>query len=277
MEEINCPCCGAEQSSFWAEETGFAVVRCDDCGLLFVNPRPSQDHIGEAVATGTHRLGNKILNVRSRRIPSKIKHYQKQLRPILQDVIDLGKPVTWVDVGSGYGEFIEALSGILPKGSVIKGVEPMKHKADDAISRGLDIHHGFLQPEQFEADFISNIDVFSHIADYHDFLKTVVSNLSSGGEYIMETGNLADVKQRTEFPVELGLPDHLVFGGKDHFQRYFSAAGLEMVSCAEIRFDTAMQMFKNAVKIILGRNSYVGIPYTSPYRQLIMRARRSDA
>ena len=274
MEKVKCPCCQGDQSHFWAEEAGFMVERCNECGLLYVNPRPSQSQISEAVATGTHRLSKKLVNVRNRRIPSKIKHYRKQLRLILNDVIEAGQPVTWVDVGSGYGELIEALSEILPEGSTIKGVEPMDHKAHEAKLRGLDIHHGFLQPGQYEADFISNIDVFSHIPDYHDFLRTVVSNLAHQGEFIMETGNLADVKHRKEFPVELGLPDHLVFGGKDQFRRYFDAVGMELISCTEIRFDTVTQMLKNTVKLILGRDSHIGIPYTSPYRQLIMRARR---
>ena len=277
MEIIACPCCHAMDYDLWAEESGFAVVRCNACRLLYVNPRPSVDYIGDAVTSGEHRLSGKAINVRSRRSSSKISHYKSQFRSVLSDVILAGKPVRWVDVGCGYGELIEALIEILPKGSEIKGVEPMEHKALSARSRGLDVHLGYLENEQFEADFISNIDVFSHIPDYHSFLQIVVSNLAPRGEFIMETGNLADLARVEEMPNELGVPDHLVFGGRDSFRIYFDRAGLEVVSCKEIRFDTSIQMAKNLIKILLGRNARVSMPYTSAYRQLIMRTRSAKA
>lgn len=269
-----CPCCDGEDRRPWGSEAGFDVVRCEECGLLYVFPMPHTSMVDEAVKTGLQRLGDKIVNVRSRRIESKVPHYRRRLKPLLADVIASNQPVTWVDVGCGYGEFMEALADLLPKGSVIKGVEPMQHKAEAARSRGLDVMNDYLGEAQFEADFISNIDVFSHIPDFRSFLRTVVTNLKPTGQVIIETGNTADVGERALLPNELGLPDHLVFGGKATMGRYFASAGLEITGCVEERFDTTTQMAKNLVKLLIGRSAFVRLPYTSPYRQVIFRGKR---
>lgn len=277
MAKQTCPCCDSGTREYWASESGFDIVRCGECELLYVHPMPDPDYVESAVRTGLHEFGGAVVNVRSRRIAAKVPHYTKRMTSMLADVIDQGNPVNWVDVGCGYGEFVEAMQAVLPRGSRVVGVEPMKHKAEAARARGLEIVNDYLQPEQFQADFISNMDVFSHIADYRSFLKTVVTNLKPDGEMIVETGNAADLGSRRQAPNEMGLPDHLVFAGRRTMDRYFSSAGLRVTAVVEERFDTALQMMKNFVKLAIGRPSYVGIPYTSPYRQLIFRAKRVES
>ena len=272
MNDTNCPCCSGQERSLWASEAGHDVVRCQTCSLLYVYPMPDPTVVDSAVKTGLQRLGAATVNVRSRRIPSKVNHYKRRLQPMLQDVIIQNSPVTWVDVGCGYGEFMEALKSLLPAGSRIIGIEPMTHKAEAARARGLDVVNDYLGANQFEADFISNIDVFSHIPDYRGFLSVVASNLRPDGQVIIETGNTADIGPRDQAPNELGLPDHLVFSGRSTMKRYFESAGFQIMHVTEERFDTLLQMTKNLAKLILGRPSYVRLPYTSAYRQVIYRA-----
>lgn len=274
MSDSPCPCCGGNERSPWATEAGFTVVRCHTCRLLYVHPMPDADAVDAAVKSGLQKLGERVVNVRSRRIASKVGHYRSRLERMIDDVVAAGKPVTWVDVGCGYGEFMEALRTVLPTGSRIVGIEPMAHKAQSARTRGLEVINAYLKDGQFEADFISNIDVFSHIPDYHDFLRIVASNLRADGEVIIETGNTADIGSRNLAPNELGLPDHLVFSGQDTMAQYFGKAGFAVMRAHEERFDTAWQMLKNLAKLALGRPAYVRLPYTSPYRQVIYRARK---
>jgi SAM-dependent methyltransferase len=235
----------------WGSEAGHAVVRCASCGLLYVHPMPLAEVVEAAVRTGQQKLADGLVNVRARHLPKKVRHYRHRLQRIISDVIEAGKPVHWVDVGCGYGELIDALQEVLPKGSLVEGVEPMTHKAAAAKARGLKVHN-----------------------HYASFLTTVVSNLKSDGQFLMETGNLADLDKLSECPSELGLPDHLVFAGKPQIKRYLENAGLGIISIAEDRFDTVTQMAKNTAKLMLGRESRVRVPYTSRYRQMIVRARR---
>ncbi len=183
----------------------------------------------------------------------------------------------WVDVGSGYGETLEAVTALASPGSTLVGVEPMKHKAEIARKAGLTIVNSYLEPGQFKADIISTVDIFSHIPEFHSFLKVVASNLAPGGEVFIESGNLADLKSRSEFPGELGLPDHLVFAGEEQLTRYLNDAGFDVLDIRRERIDGIENFVKNLVKRIIGRPSAIGVPYTSRYRQIRFRARFRSA
>ena len=231
------------------------------------------DDIDSAVRTGEHSLATGRLNVRARRVAKKIGYYKEVFADVFSDIWNSGRPILWVDVGSGYGETLEAVSALASPGSTLVGVEPMKHKAEIARKAGLTIHNSYLQPGQFKADIISTVDIFSHIPDFHSFLKIVVSNLAPGGEIFVESGNLADLEFRSEFPGELGLPDHLVFAGERQLARYLNDAGFDVVDIRRERIDGVGYFVKNLVKKIIGRPSTLGIPYTSKYRQLRFRAK----
>ena len=186
-------------------------------------------------------------------------------------------PVSWLDVGAGYGEILEAITSLACPGSKIVGLEPMKPKAEHAKARGLNIIEDYLRPDRDRVDFVSTVDVFSHIPQFDRFLDDVKSVLNKGGEIFVETGNLADVAARKDFPGELGLPDHLVFAGEAHIRGFLERAGFEIVGLERVRIDGITNLAKNAAKKILGRPVRVTLPYTSAYRQLLVRARLRSA
>ena len=277
LKNINCPCCNAESHQPWAAELNYQVVRCMSCKLLYVNPMPDSDDVDAAVRNGEHLVNAQKLNVRSRRIPKKINLYKAVLEQQFLDVWSSKRKIVWVDVGCGYGETLEAVQMLAAPGSSVIGVEPMAHKAQNAQSRGLQIINSYLQPGQFKADVISVVDIFSHIPDFHSFLKIVATNLVVGGEVFIETGNLADMTSRNEFPGELGLPDHLVFGGIKQLTTYLTESGFDIVDIREERVDTLLNTLKNIVKKMIGRQGNVKIPYTSKYRQIKIRAKLKNS
>ena len=266
-----CPYCSGDDKKLWASELKYNLVRCTECSLLYVYPMPTHDEIEEAVKTGIHRkLG---LNVTSRRIPNKKKRYIHYFRRLFPDILEREHPVTWVDIGCGYGEVLEAVTEIAPAKSRVVGYEPMEHKALAGKSLGLDIINEYLKPGVIKADVISVVDVFSHIPDFSNFLKIVSTNLSETGLLFIETGNLADLKSREQFSGELGLPDHLVFAGEITLRGYLQKAGFDIESTYYQRTDTIFDFTKNIVKRLLGRSVRLAIPYTSNYRQILIRAR----
>ncbi len=272
-ETICCPYCGGLTYSPWAVELGFTAVRCSDCALIYVNPRPSLNLIDSAVRTGSHGEDAGGLNVVSRRIDRRVRRYRQVFSELFDDVWRRGKPLSWLDVGAGYGEVLEAVTGLAPPGSRIEGLEPMRPKAEQARQRGLTITEDYLRPTHERVDILSVVDVFSHIPAFAAFLADVKSVLSPGGEIFVETGNLADLGRREEFPGELGLPDHLVFAGQTQLCGFLQNAGFDIVRLERQRIDDATNLAKNLVKKVLGRPVRLGLPYTSRYRQLLVRAR----
>jgi SAM-dependent methyltransferase len=272
-ELIACPYCGAQEHSFWADEIGFAAVRCTACALIYVNPRPSLATIDMAVRTGVHSAEAHGLDVKSYRDPRKVARYRRTFARMFDDIWRTGRMISWLDVGAGYGEIVEAVMGLAAPGSRIEGLEPMQPKADHARARGLAITQDYLRPGRPRTDFVSIVDVFSHVPQFHQFLQDVRSALTPRGEVFVETGNLADLRSRAEFPGELGLPDHLVFAGEAQLRGFLDRAGFDLVRMERVRIDGMVNLAKNVVKKALGRPVRLALPYRSNYRQLLIRAR----
>jgi len=273
LESVACPYCRGGANHPWAHERGFTVVRCDSCRILFVSPRPRLAAIDLAVRTGAHGAEADGLAVTARRIPLKVRRYEGVLRGLFADVWQRNDPISWLDVGAGYGELLEAVSRLAPAGSRIEGLEPMRPKAMAARARGLLVTEDYLRPAYTQVQFVSFVDVFSHLPDFRAFLADVRSVLLPGGEIFMETGNLADAEDRSEFADELGVPDHLVFAGERHIRGYLEESGLQVVRIERQRADGLVNTAKYVVKALLGRPTQLRIPYTSRYRQLLIRAR----
>ena len=231
------------------------------------------DAISSAVRTGVHSAEAQHLDVRARRVPRKVGYYRRALGSLFADIWARQLPISWLDVGAGYGEVLEAVSSLAPTGSQLEGLEPMKYKADEARARGLTMTEDYLRPDHAKVDIISVVDVFSHIPSFGQFLGDVRSVLRPGGELFVETGNLADLTRRNEFPGELGLPDHLVFAGEKHLRGYLEQGSFDVVGVESRRIDGATHLAKNLVKKLLGRPVLLSLPYTSRYRSLLVRAR----
>lgn len=270
---IACPLCGDNKYSPWAAENGFLAVKCSSCGLIYVNPRPPLETIAEAVRTGVHKEELLNLNVVGRHIPSKAAHYKKIISEMFADIWQKNQSISWLDVGAGYGEIVEAISDIAPTGSRVEGIEPMKAKVDQAISRGLLIKEGYLTDVNDKYGFISIINVFSHIPDFRAFLQDIKKVMLPNAEILIETGNAGDLVERKDFPGELILPDHLVFAGEEHIHRYLAESGFELLKIKRLRIDGIGWFLKNTIKYVIGRPVVLSLPYTSPSRTLLFRAR----
>jgi 2-polyprenyl-3-methyl-5-hydroxy-6-metoxy-1,4-benzoquinol methylase len=275
VEEIACPFCGELENLAWARENGFTAVKCLNCGLVYVNPRPVKSLIKEAVQTGVHRNVMHKRTAVNRAVGAKVCRYKKILSHMFNDVWHNSQEISWLDVGAGYGEVVEAVTALAPSGSKIEGIEPMQAKADRAKKRGLAIHEAYLDDVDEKYDFLSLVNVFSHIPDFRNFLiRDVKRVLKRNGEIFIETGNIGDLVSSKEIPTELDLPDHLVFAGEKHIIGYLTEAGFSVLEIRRIRKDGVLNLAKNVVKrLILRRQVVLALPYTSPYRSLLIRAK----
>ena len=272
-ERINCPLCNNRDYSVWAEENGFFAVKCSECGLIYVNPRPLSHIISEAVKSGVHRNVNHGRTVISRRVGSKVNLYRKIISTIFADVWESKKLVSWLDVGAGYGEIIEAVTLLAPTGSKIEGIESMRPKVIKAKKLGIQIKECYISKITEKYDFVSLIDVFSHIPDFREFLKDIKKVLKLNGEFFLETGNGGELANYRLAPSELGLPDHLVFASERNIIDYLNEAGFSIIAIHRRRIDGMTNFMKNIIKKLLGRKVSLRLPYQSPYRTLLIRSK----
>ena len=274
-ETISCPCCGESEHRPWAEENGFTAVRCNGCELVYVNPRPISSLIDEAVKTGVHSNVDHGRTAIGHRTDSKVRRYQQIFAAMFEDVWERQEPFSWLDIGAGYGEVVEAVTALAPPGCKIEGLEPMEPKRKSATARGLSVRDCYLSDEQGEFDFVSLVNVFSHIPDFPDFLADLKKVLPVGGEFFIETGDVSDL-DISEVPHELNLPDHLVFANEHNLTECLKRAGFTVVDVQKQRTDTVLHCTKLVVKKLIGRGVSLALPYRSRYRTMRIRARRTS-
>src|SRR5688572_7953712 len=251
LEPTSCPLCGLNESDLWAEENGYTAVKCRFCGLVYVNPRPKLQMISESSRTGVHKTDAGDLTVTFQRSGKKIHRYRKIIREMFAAEIARGTPLTWLDVGAGYGEFVEAVLSEIPAGGRVCGVEPMHAKVQAAQARGLPIVDEALSRIEGTYDVISLINVFSHIPDFYGFLREIAEKCSPDGILLLETGNGGDI-ERSSYPDLLYLPDHLVFAGVKNIDEFLRKAGFAVEMVRERRLDTPASVLKQSVRGLLG-------------------------
>ncbi len=272
-EPVACPYCRTDSADAWATENGFTAVKCRGCGLVYVNPRPAASVIAAGVETGEHKEIEGGHNVVGRRSGRKVRAYRRVFESMFGDVWARNSPIKWLDIGAGFGEVVEAVQSLAPAGSQVEGIEPMRPKAEYARAQGLRVRTGYLDEIKETYQFVSLIHVFSHLPDFRSFLTGVRAVLDPHGEFFLETGNIGDLSSPHEVPAQLDLPDHLVFAGERHIKGYLEEAGFTIVQLNRIRRDTVINLAKQTVHKLRGKQVSLAIPYTSRYRSLRIRAR----
>jgi SAM-dependent methyltransferase len=272
LEPISCPLCRASDTRPWGCENGYDAGKCNSCGLVYVNPRPTMAHITEANKIGQHRTDSGSIDVAYRPSRRKELYHRNVVQQLFDEELRSGKAISWLDVGAGYGELMHALAGLLPSGSKIHGVEPMETKARYARNRGF-LLSGTLKDISTQYDVVSLMNVFSHIPDFDRFLTELKHVMRKDSTILLETGNGGDLDTSDQYPDKLYLPDHLVFGGLSHVESYLKRNGFELMSVKTSRVDTLSWALKCVVKRSLGRDAKVVIPYTSPFRTVYFKAR----
>jgi 2-polyprenyl-3-methyl-5-hydroxy-6-metoxy-1,4-benzoquinol methylase len=206
MNVLNCYNCGSGERAFYAEENGFSLVKCGECGLLYMEERPDDEEINQAHRQGKHG-GLKELDVTGSFNEGEI----SRCLHVLEDLFKggLGSKKTWLDIGCGHGEFLTALQKYSGGKITARGTDPNRFKQESARARGLDVGCFDIESHEEKYDVISLLNVYSHLPDPPVFFELVKRLLNPGGEIVIETGDTANFPAK-EHPRPFYLPDHSV-------------------------------------------------------------------
>ncbi len=181
-----CHVCGGVRVYYLFSTSDYRVVRCEDCGLVFLNPQPSDDELAR-IYGANYFLGSD--SDTSRQAVSEIKWATARL--YLSEIsrycgLDSGH---LLEVGCGDGDFLTLAEA---DGWRVTGIEYSPaacEKARQRLKNG-EVLNGELQTaglpaEQFDLCVLS--DVIEHVRSPLDFLQEIHRVLKPGGTLFIAT------------------------------------------------------------------------------------------
>ncbi|MBC7262807.1 MAG: class I SAM-dependent methyltransferase [Chloroflexi bacterium] len=247
MEEVRCNLCGGDSTVPVAQINGFNIVRCQHCGLTYVNPRLNIDEVhaiyderyyrNEGLQNGNGSqffgyddyLGDEE-NIRLT--------FAKRLRTI-EVYVERGR---LLDIGCATGFFLNVARD---HGWDVVGTEVSEYSVDYARSHfGLDVRLGTLRDIRFESDTFDVVtmwDVIEHLTDPMGELQEIRRILRPGGLLSIITPNVDSLVARVLGPrweEFRRVREHLYF-----FSPRTLAAMLDRVGFVVLKTESADKFF----------------------------------
>lgn len=192
-ECVTCNLCGSSQSQRLFTKQGYGVLKCDSCGLVYVNPRPTAEKLIEfydetdSAIYNSEALAMYELYTTNKQWVTDY-YYRLRLKGIQQFC---SRPGKLLDVGCASGVFLAVAQ---EAGWQVHGFEPSKLTSRIARDRlGLRVSSGRTLRDSFEKqcfDVVTVWDVLEHSADPVGLLGEINDVLKHGGILQLRTPNI---------------------------------------------------------------------------------------
>jgi 2-polyprenyl-3-methyl-5-hydroxy-6-metoxy-1,4-benzoquinol methylase len=233
------PSCGACSSSVAADrialrENGYDGYRCNDCGLIYVAPRPDPDAIANLYGHDSAHVSASELIAGSNSFGKALK--ARMTLRLVRSYMPHGE---LLEIGAGGGAFMRQAA----RSFRVHAAEFNPAQVEHMKSLGVDCRRGAFS-EVFDGmkfDVIYHCDVLSHFTDPVGEFRAMRKMLNPGGVVVFETGNFGDVEPRHHHLVERWqYPDHLYFFSRHSLANLAAAAEFEIEEMRE--YSRAIEM-----------------------------------
>lgn len=204
----------------------YSFLRCRGCGLLFLDPLPTQEALAAAYppdyACYRQGPGNPWSELAFRVGLRRLVRAVERVRPA---------PGKLLDVGCGTGAFLEAMRA---RGWEVWGVEPHPGAAAQCRARGLEVLQAEFSSGQWPPgtfDVITMWHVLEHVPDPRGFLGAAAQVLREGGWLVVTVPQVESWEAKVFGPHWVGwdIPRHLFLFPRPCLSRYLAQCGLRVV------------------------------------------------
>lgn len=222
-DTLDCPVCDGSQFTKLFEKQGEPFARCDHCGLVMINPRPSYDNVIE-----TYDEDYSTFYIK--KADKKIQRAKRWARSVQKYGVKSGR---WLDVGCSAGFIVKAVEEL---GFEAYGVDVEKYGVEFAKSNlGLkNVAHGMLEEQKYPDgyfDVISAYDVIEHVPDLNSFIAELKRILSPNGVIDIRTPDAGHwaVPRKMENWNAIIPSEHLYYFDKRTLPLVFAKHDLKLV------------------------------------------------
>jgi 2-polyprenyl-3-methyl-5-hydroxy-6-metoxy-1,4-benzoquinol methylase len=260
MESVTCDTCGSSNAVTVMHGTDtrfhlpgeYTLVRCQNCGLVYMNPRPIASDLGktypenyqafQAAAPPTEATASPL---KQRITQIMASHYWDRSELLISaallpltlysrlrgHVFYPPKPGRALDIGCGSGWVMKRLQRL---GWEVVGIEPNPEAAQNARTlTGATVYTGYfmdipLDSESFDLVIVSH--VLEHVSDPKATLSEVFSLLKPGGSFFLAIPNFGCIERKLTGAnwQQMDLPRHLYFFEPKTLRQALEQVGLKI-------------------------------------------------
>jgi len=225
--DVPCPVAIGEDFEYATSADTFLAVRCDTCGAVYLNPRPSGADFSTIYPDSYHAFDFKpeafgLVHAVRRRLES--------LR-LAQWIRGLPASATVLDVGCGDGFHLSILRELRPQWTFV-GVEIDERAAARARARGFEICTNPIERAGLPAasvDLVLLVQTIEHVERPREVLAAIAAVLKPHGRLIVVTDNTASLDRVAFAGRHWGgyhFPRHLTLFDAPSLSRMAQACGL---------------------------------------------------
>lgn len=237
METSDCILCksGKKKYLFSKASRGgetFRLVRCRDCGLEYVDPRPDEREIGACYGSDyfSTRDDRGYNNYFSDEVRGEVERvFELNLRDLgfFEFEKNLSGPRRCLDVGCAAGYFVAMMDG---RGWDASGIDVSEPCIDAAQKSGLSVMRGSYLQQQYESpfDMITLWATIEHLHHPEFFIRKIYRDLAEGGMLFISTcrtGGLNFKQLKGAKWRFYNFPEHLCFFSIKNIHRLLKQEG----------------------------------------------------
>lgn len=217
LESVNCNLCGSNDTNllykkpdtrFWVSPIEFNLVQCKDCGLAFVNPRPTQKSMNYFYPSNFY-LNRDIAHEKIR--------FLKEIQ-LIEKYKESGRIL---DIGCGGGGLTKMLK---EKGWEVYGMDLYEKSGNNY---NINIKYGDLKELKYPSNFFDVITawaVFEHLYDPMSYFLEIRRMLKQNSIFICLVNNINSIWSRYAYGED--MPRHLYVFSEKTLKKYGEKAGL---------------------------------------------------
>lgn len=228
-----CPWCQSEKAhthlslkDYFLTQEPFDIMVCEDCGLLYTTPKPSDEKIGDYYKSETYYSHQENKKGFIPRVYEAVKSVN--LKHKIAIATQGKEPGRLLDIGCGVGDFLHFAE---QNGWQCTGAEPSKDAASIAKNR---IKAEIMLPKDLEKlpdesfDVITMWHVLEHVSDLQWQVNQLNRLLKKGGRLVIALPNFRsyDARYYKDKWAAYDVPRHLNHFSQNSIAKIFNINGL---------------------------------------------------
>ncbi len=243
---VPCNLCGGSQTEPYCPGNGLGLVRCQNCGLVYVSPRPDPNELyalyGETYfhndESGVVGYSNYIAD------EGNIRQTANRRLNLLERYVQPGR---MLDVGCAVGFFLDVAR---QHGWQVEGLDVSNFAVEYARERfGLSTRTGSFTGLEFAPDsfdLVTMWDVIEHVPDPKAYIHKAAAVLRSGGVLALATPDIDSLPAKLTGKRWVGYKlseEHVYYFSRRTLAQMLNEAGFEVLDARHVGKYVTLRLF----------------------------------